>query len=235
MTMAVVCQSMTCIVNHVSSATIKASVGTSASACGLRERKKRRTRDSLVSAALDLFKTKGYEHTTVREITDAVEVSERTFFRYFANKEELVLSFVVAAADAFVVELRERPATERPMEALRNAMRSAALAMDPVELAAQEQMAYALAMRLIEATPALLSAQLMVAQNLAEQIIMIMAEREGVDPQTDPRPRIIASVFCALMSSASQVWGGGGDIRAMTELADRYLAELVPTFTQPWT
>jgi AcrR family transcriptional regulator len=209
-------------------------VGTPVSVCGLRERKKRRTRDALLSAALDLFKAKGYEHTTVREITDAVEVSERTFFRYFASKEELVLSFVVAAADAFAVELSKRPASERPVEALRNAMRTAALTLDPQDIE-REQMAYALAMRLIEATPALLAAQLMVSQNLCEKLIAIMAEREGVDPATDPRPRIIATVFCGLMSAASQVWRGDGDITTMTELADGYLAELVPTFTEPWT
>jgi AcrR family transcriptional regulator len=225
---------MTCIVNHVSSATTQTSVGTPAPACGLRERKKRRTRDSLVSAALDLFRTKGYEHTTVREITDAVEVSERTFFRYFANKEDLVLSFVVAAADAFAVELGKRPASERPVEALRNAMSAAVLTLDPLDIE-REQMAYTHAMRLIEATPALLAAQLMVAQNLCEQLIAIMSEREGVDPVTDPRPRIIATVFCGLMSAAGQVWRGDGDVTTMTELADRYLAELVPTFTEPWT
>ena len=56
-----------------------------------RERKKRQTRDALVHAALKLFDAKGYEHTAVREITDAVDVSERTFFRYFANKEDLAV------------------------------------------------------------------------------------------------------------------------------------------------
>ncbi len=224
---------MTCIVNHVSSATARNSARTSASACGLRERKKRRTRDSLVTAALELFRAKGYEHTTVREITDAVEVSERTFFRYFANKEDLVMSFVVAAAEAFTVELRRRPASERPVDALRNAMRAAALTLAPEDIE-REQMAYALAMHLIEATPALLAAQLMVGQNLTEQLIAIMAEREGVDPVTDPRPTIIATVFCGLMGAAGQVWRGDGDLAARTTLADRYLAELVPTFTEPW-
>src|ERR1700727_633986 len=89
-----------------------------------RERKKRRTRDALVRAALTEFNAKGYEQTAVREITDAVDVSERTFFRYFANKEDLVLSFVGDSTDAFIRELAARPPGEAPLEALTSSFRA---------------------------------------------------------------------------------------------------------------
>ena len=78
-----------------------------------RERKKRQTRDALVHAALKLFDAKGYEHTAVREITDAVDVSERTFFRYFANKEDLAVSFVRDASDALIRELAAQAGSGR--------------------------------------------------------------------------------------------------------------------------
>jgi len=70
-----------------------------------RGRKKRQTRDALIDAALDLFETKGYEHTAVHEITDIVDVSERTVFRYFASKEDLALFFVARELDAFAEAL----------------------------------------------------------------------------------------------------------------------------------
>ncbi len=89
-----------------------------------RERKKRQTREALVRAALELFDAKGYEHTAVREITDAVDVSERTFFRYFASKEDLALSFVRDWSDALLAALIARPAGEDPLTAFRRSRRS---------------------------------------------------------------------------------------------------------------
>ena len=55
-----------------------------------RERKKRETHQRLMEAALDLFRERGYDATTVEDITDAADVAKGTFFNYFATKEDIL-------------------------------------------------------------------------------------------------------------------------------------------------
>jgi AcrR family transcriptional regulator len=89
--------------------------------CGLRERKKARTRASLREHALRLFGEQGYQATTVEQIAAAAEVSPSTFFRYFPTKEDLVLQDDM---DTRMIEALERqPAGLSPVTAVRAAAR----------------------------------------------------------------------------------------------------------------
>src|SRR6266567_2112116 len=165
-----------------------------------RERKKQQTRNALIHAALELFQAKGYEHTAVREITDAVDVSERTFFRYFASKEDLTLSFVRDGADALLEALAARPPEEEPLPALRNAFRESLQRSTADGGVTSRNPAYLSALKLIESTPTLLAAHLRYFHDHGEDIVRVLAEREGTDPGTDPRPRIITTLFVGLIS-----------------------------------
>ncbi|GIG64863.1 TetR/AcrR family transcriptional regulator [Phytomonospora endophytica] len=59
---------------------------------GLRELKKRRTRDQLVAAAVTLIRAQGFDKTTAAQIAEAAELSPRTFFLHFATKEDVLLA-----------------------------------------------------------------------------------------------------------------------------------------------
>jgi AcrR family transcriptional regulator len=202
-----------------------------------RERKKRQTRDALVHAALKLFDAKGYEHTAVREITDAVDVSERTFFRYFANKEDLAVSFVRDGSAAFIRELAVRPPDEEPLVALRNAFGASLHAVTADEGHSGDESVYLLIIKLIETTPSLLAANLRFMHDRDDELVRVLAEREGVDPVTDPRPRIAAVVFGGLVAAATKQWraGGGGTVADMLAAFDAYLAQLGPALAGHWT
>jgi AcrR family transcriptional regulator len=89
--------------------------------CGLRERKKARTRASLREHALRLFREQGYQATTVEQIAAAAEVSPSTFFRYFPTKEDVVLQDDM---DVRMIQALERqPAALGPVTAARVATR----------------------------------------------------------------------------------------------------------------
>jgi AcrR family transcriptional regulator len=100
--------------------------------CGLRERKKARTRASIRAHALRLFREQGYSATTVEQIAEAAEVSPSTFFRYFPTKEDVVLQ------DDFdpiaIAKFESMPAGMPPITALRTAIREAVAESPPEEV-----------------------------------------------------------------------------------------------------
>ena len=91
---------------------------------GRREANKRATRQALQQAADRLFAEQGYAETTVRDIAAAAGVTERTFFRYFGGKEELIIDDALAWLPLLKDHVRARPAGEDPVTALRHAVRS---------------------------------------------------------------------------------------------------------------
>ncbi|MEV6582422.1 TetR family transcriptional regulator [Streptomyces sp. NPDC051582] len=203
---------------------------------GLRERKKRRTRDALLRAALLLFVAQGYEQTTVDEIADAVDVSQRTFFRYFANKEEVAFAVQDLVESHFVAALRARPPAEGPLEALRRAVLDA---WDTLDEALSDVVPVDLYMRtyqLIESTPALLAVHLRRSTELEERIARLIAEREGLDVDADPRPRVAVAAVSGVMRVTGRLWGRGEDasvasIRRMTEAC---LDQIGPALAARW-
>ncbi|MFH8754226.1 TetR family transcriptional regulator [Streptomyces atroolivaceus] len=203
---------------------------------GLRERRKRRTREALLHAALGFFTTQGYDRTTVDEIADAVDVSQRTFFRYFANKEAVAFAAQEAVDARFLAELRRRPAAEAPFEAMR---RAALKAWDATPEADGEYVTAELRMRayrVIESTPALHAAHMRRHIGLQQQTALLIAEREGLDPDADPRPRVAVAAFSGVMRLTGQLWGRRSDAGAdaLRELTELHLDQLGPALSGSW-
>jgi AcrR family transcriptional regulator len=139
---------------------------------GLRERKKERTRETIRKRALHLFITQGYDATTVQQIIDDVDVSESTFFRYFPNKGDVVLS------DSFdpiiVAAFRRQPESLTPIQALRAAFHEAF-----AELTAEDVAEQSARMQLVLAVPELRAAMLDQFGQAMSLLASVLAERSG--------------------------------------------------------
>ncbi len=95
-------------------------------ASGLRERKKRQTRQLISDVATDLFVRRGFDNVTVAEVAEAVGVSTKTIFNYFPRKEDMFFDREPEAAELLTSTIRDRPAGETPLRALRRLLVDAA-------------------------------------------------------------------------------------------------------------
>jgi AcrR family transcriptional regulator len=106
---------------------------------GLRERKKARTHEAIQEAALRLFRTQGYEATTVEQIAEAAEVSPSTFFRYFPTKEDVVIHD--ALDPLMFAAFEQQPAELSPIQAMRASMAAVFGSLSPDQVALERERA----------------------------------------------------------------------------------------------
>lgn len=203
---------------------------------GLRERKKQRTRDSLIRAAHELFIEQGYEATTVDEVVAAVDVSQRTFFRYFSSKEEVAFALQTLVSERYLEAVRRRPPGGSPVEVLRSTLDET---WESIGEAIEEILPLQLHMQMwqiIETTPALVAVHLRHAMEMDERLAAEIARREGLDLEADPRPRVLVAAFSGVMRAASRCWSSGGDItvRAARDAVESYVDQLGPALSQDW-
>ena len=165
---------------------------------GLRERKKQRTRATLIDAAIELCERQGFEQTTVEQIAAIADVSPRTFSRYFATKEAVCLALVDNAVDIAAVELALQPKELNHVEALYQATvtmyrntKSAGIG----ELTASRLMC---TLRIIMSSPTLRQA----AMDFRPHAVNVeLAKRMGVDLE-DRGLRLVAAVWASIIMTA---------------------------------
>lgn len=162
----------------------------------LRDRRKRRTAEAIVAAALELFAERGFERTTIEQIAAAADISRRTFFRYFADKEELFFAEDERLLEVVEATLDAAPAGEPVLELARRATRALAAhsVADPERRLARE--------RLIAATPALQARRL--AKNLRwEQAITARLRELGSGEQ---EALLVPKLAMACFQTAYERW-----------------------------
>jgi AcrR family transcriptional regulator len=85
----------------------------------------------IAKVALDLFEARGFGAVTVEEVADAAQISIRTFYRYYASKDELLVEMIRQRARAIATALAERPLNELPLHSVHLAVERALSIEDP--------------------------------------------------------------------------------------------------------
>lgn len=164
-------------------------------AVGLRERKKVRTRETIVRAAMDLFAERGYEGTTIHDIAAAADIAPRTFFGYFPSKEAVVFHDFDAAFATFAARLQAR----EPGETAFDAMRAWLLAWI-AERDAESDADDALRRRLVTVTPALAAHERANLGRLEAALAEAVAQDLAVAPDS-LRPHLVAAAAVAALDA----------------------------------
>ncbi|MBB6352000.1 AcrR family transcriptional regulator [Nonomuraea muscovyensis] len=164
---------------------------------GLRERKKEKTRLAILDAALDLFLEQGYDSTTVEQIAGSVEISPRTFFRYFAGKDHLALWFHDQGEEIMLDTLRARPADEPAFTSLMHALR--AVLSDMQDSTPEDTARFLKLRRLLDGHPHLVGLSVARGADTERRLAAEIAARRGVDVDTDRFSHLVVAFAMSTM------------------------------------
>jgi AcrR family transcriptional regulator len=175
------------------------------------------TAERLQNAALELFAARGYEQTTTADIAEAVGVTERTFFRHFSDKREVLFHGQQMLADAFLAGVHDAPPDATPMEVGISALR-AALSHFPEDRRAHSRIRQSV----IDVNPALQEREAHKLVGLGSALAGALRAR-GVDaPAADVAARTAIMVFGIAFSR----WVGDGEERSFDDIVTDVLDEL---------
>jgi AcrR family transcriptional regulator len=173
-------------------------------------------RERLQQAALDLYGEHGFEQTTVAEIAKRAGLTERTFFRYFVDKPEVLFRGADALQEGIVTAVADAPGSAAPIDAAVSAFAATAAFF-------QERREYSVKRQsVIEANPGLREREVIKLASLAAAIADTL-RRRGVP---DPAATLAAEAGVAVFRTAFQRWIDEPDQRDFAKLIREALDEL---------
>ncbi|MEV0890934.1 TetR/AcrR family transcriptional regulator [Promicromonospora sp. MEB111] len=182
----------------------------------LRSRRIARSRQRLVEIALPAFAERGYDAVTVDWLCDQAEVSKRSFFRYFAGKEDLALTPLNDVWRTLIDGLDEVLARSGPLlEVLGDALVERVERMPP----GWERLAV-LSARLSGTHPAIDAAGMLVCERLTQQVVDAITARLADAPGADLSARFVCAVAIAGHRAAVDTWRSSPDAEATATRAE---------------
>ena len=175
------------------------------------------TRERLQAAALDLFVSQGFDETTASGIASSAGVTERTFFRHFSDKREVLFEGQHLLADRFTAGVDDAPGGAGPAELVAAALRGAS-GFFPDDRRAWSRRRQTV----IDAHPALQERELLKLAGLARDVAAVLASR-GVP---EPAASLAGQACLAVFGVAFGLWIAEGETRSFAELASLVHGEL---------
>lgn len=195
----------------------------SAEKLNLRERTRLAVRAQLMDEAWELFVRHGYDATTVDEIAAAAGMSQRSFFRYFASKEDVVLVKFEAVGDLLAAALASRPASEDPWAALRSAFD---VIVDPTERDPRHGLVL---LRITSQSPALRAGRLEQQARWQDLLTPLVAERLSTTAAIhDARAAAVTAAALACLNVANAVWLDSDGTESLRRLVDEAMLAVRP-------
>jgi AcrR family transcriptional regulator len=155
-------------------------------------------RGRLQEAALELFLEHGFEQTTVAEIAERAGLTERTFFRYFADKREVLFDGSAALTEVLVSAVARAGEQATPFEAAAEGIVAAGEALqDRRDFARKRQ-------RILVANPELQERELIKLASMATALAGALRQRGAPEPAAS----LVAEVAIAVFRSAFERWLG---------------------------
>ncbi len=192
-----------------------------------RELKKARTRQELVDAAVELFTRQGFDATTVEDIAAAANVSPRTFFRYFANKEEVL--FHRREDDLAHLEgaLAKRPDDEPVLHSVREAV------VSYVSRYQEDPEFHLLRFRLISESRTVEAYVWHVHTEWIQVLAEGVARRTGLHPVRDIFPNLLAGAATQAIRATFVTWAISKGRLDITELMREAFGLMESGFAPP--
>jgi AcrR family transcriptional regulator len=167
---------------------------------GLRERKRQQTRERLTRMAMALFLERGFEATTLDDIAAAADISRRSFFHYFASKEDVVFAWQEEITAALVEAVAARPAAESMLTAAENAILAMVRQLEPGEAIAMAQ--------LKRDNPALQARDQVKYEKLERALAVALEKRAGKPEKL--QARLVAMIATGAMRIGGELWAAEG-------------------------
>jgi AcrR family transcriptional regulator len=200
---------------------------------GLRERKKLRTRVTLIETAAELCERQGFDNTTVEQIAAAADVSPRTFSRYFPTKEAVIFAIIEDTAAFVADELERLPTDITEYEAmLRAHLKAVQSGRDGRPTPIFHRMAALI--RIVNSSASLAVTNIPYRQQ-AEQFptVVAIAKRMGL-PRDHDAVHMVLEVWTSLMNAATRGLGTPGHPPIEPEIVAARISAAYETLTLTW-